>query len=91
MEKAKVYTANSCMQCTMTKKTMDKYSVPYDTFNIDEDEAAMDYVLAVAEETGDRTLPLVEYEDEAWNGFRLENIKRLGAIALAEKEYPNGL
>ena len=91
MEKAKVYTANSCMQCTMTKKAMDKYSVPYDTFNIDEDEAAMDYVLAVAEETGDRTLPLVEYEDEAWNGFRLENIKRLGAIALAEKEYPNEL
>ena len=91
MEKAKVYTADGCMQCTMTKKTLDKYSVPYDTFNIDEDEAAMDYVLAVAEETGDRTLPLVEYQDEAWNGFRLENIKRLGAIALAEKEYSSEL
>ena len=86
MEKAKVYTANGCMQCTMTKKAMDKRGVPYDAFNINEDEAAMDYVLSVAEETGDTALPLVEYQDEAWNGFRLENIKRLGAIALAEKE-----
>ena len=91
MEKAKVYTADGCGQCTMTKKAMDKHSVPYDTFNIDEDGAAMDYVLAAANESGNTALPLVEYEDEAWNGFRLENIKRLGAIALAEKEYPNGL
>ena len=91
MERVRVYGTEDCSACHNTEKQLTKHDVPYDTFNIDEDEAAMDYVLAAANESGNKTLPLVEYEDEAWNGFRLENIKRLGAIALAEKEYPNGL
>lgn len=68
-----VYTKPSCVQCTMTKKALDKARVDYDTVDISEDQAAFDKIVAL----GFLAAPVVIAGDESWAGFQPEKIKNL--------------
>ena len=79
-----VYTTGpQCMQCTMTKKALDKAGIPYVEVNIRDNDAARDYV---TEELGYSQAPVCVVEDETgedhWSGFRPDAIKRIAKRAI---------
>ncbi|WP_018296176.1 glutaredoxin-like protein NrdH [Corynebacterium lubricantis] len=68
-----VYTKPACVQCTATKKALDKAGLEYNLVDISLDESARDYVLAL----GYLQAPVVEVDGEHWSGFRPERIRTL--------------
>ncbi|ALO80890.1 glutaredoxin domain-containing protein [Enterococcus faecalis] len=56
-----VYTKNNCFPCTMTKRKLQELGVNYKEINVDEDLAALEYLM----ECGLRSLPVVFKDDEA--------------------------
>ena len=71
-----VYTKPACVQCTATKKALDRAGVDYETVDISMDADARDYVMAL----GHLQAPVVA-QDEHWSGFRPDRIKGLVASA----------
>ncbi|MEJ4112082.1 glutaredoxin-like protein NrdH [Corynebacterium kroppenstedtii] len=72
-----VYTKPACVQCTATKKALDRAGVDYETVDISMDADARDYVMAL----GHLQAPVVVAQDEHWSGFRPDRIKGLVASA----------
>lgn len=79
-----VYTLPDCAQCNATKRTLDKYGVPYTA------ELASEHldVLAWAKQEGMTSAPVVMVEEgellvDAWSGFQPHRIK---AIAQKREE-----
>ncbi|MBY0788138.1 glutaredoxin-like protein NrdH [Corynebacterium parakroppenstedtii] len=72
-----VYTKPACVQCTATKKALDRAGVDYETVDITMDSDARDYVMAL----GYLQAPVVVAQDERWSGFRPDRIKSLVASA----------
>ena len=70
-----VYTKPACVQCTATKKAMDRAGLEYELVDITMDSEARDYVMAL----GYLQAPVVVVEDEHWSGFRPDRIKSLAA------------
>lgn len=68
-----VYTKPDCVQCTMTKKYLDKNEVEYTTVDITEDSAAYDLVVS----KGFMAAPVVNSGENWWSGFRPDNLKTL--------------
>lgn len=75
-----VYTKPACIQCTMTKRSLDKLGLPYDIIDISEDTDAYDKVIAL----GFSSAPVVIAGDEAWAGFQPERISALVPADAAE-------
>lgn len=75
--KVTVYTKPACVQCTATKKALDKAGIDYNLVDITADDDARDYVIAL----GHQAAPVVVTGDENWSGFRPDRIK---ALATAE-------
>lgn len=71
-----VYSKPSCPACMMTKKTLDKHRIAYETVDISQDKDAYDYVIGL----GYKEAPVVVTDDDHWAGFRPERIKALGLI-----------
>jgi glutaredoxin-like protein NrdH len=75
-----VYSKPNCVQCTQTKKTMDKLSLEYKVVDLMEDADAFKYV---TEQLGHRAAPVVVIKDnngklvDSWAGFRPEKIEEL--------------
>jgi glutaredoxin-like protein NrdH len=68
MPKITVYTKNGCPQCDMTKNVLTGEGFEYEVKNIEEDQAAYDYVV---NDLGLRQMPVVEVEgQEPFSGFR---------------------
>jgi glutaredoxin-like protein NrdH len=75
MSKVIVYTKNGCPQCDMTKVMLSGEGVEFTTFNVEEDEAAFDYVVNTL---GLRQMPVVVVEgQEPFTGFRPDILLRL--------------
>lgn len=55
-----VYTKNNCASCTFTKRKLQGLGVNYKEINVDEDLAALSYLM----ECGLRSLPVVFKDDE---------------------------
>ncbi len=72
-----VYTKPACVQCTATKKAMDKAGLDYELVDISLDDEARDYVMAL----GHLQAPVVVAGEEHWSGFRPDRIKGLLAEA----------
>ncbi|HCT14461.1 glutaredoxin-like protein NrdH [Corynebacterium nuruki] len=72
-----VYTKPACVQCTATKKALDKAGVSYETVDISMDDEARDYVMAL----GHLQAPVVIAGDSHWSGFRPDRIKALAVAA----------
>jgi glutaredoxin-like protein NrdH len=66
-----VYTKPACVQCTATKKALDKQGISYDIVDITMDPEARDYVFAL----GYTSAPVVIAGDDHWSGFRPDRIK----------------
>ena len=73
-----VYTKPACVQCTATKRALDKSGVAYTLVDIT-DPAARDHVIAL----GYRQAPVVVAGDTHWSGFRPDMIKALAASPAA--------
>lgn len=69
----KVYSKESCFQCTATTKEMDRKGISYEIFDIAEDEAAFQ----VVKELGYKQAPVVVAGDDHWSGFRPDKINSL--------------
>jgi glutaredoxin-like protein NrdH len=70
-----LYTKPACVQCTATRKALDKSGVEYDVVDITEDPAARDYVMSL----GYLQAPVVIAGEQHWAGFRPDAIKSLSA------------
>ena len=70
-----LYTKPACVQCTATKKALDRAGLAYNTVDISLDDEARDYVMTL----GYVQAPVVEVDGEHWSGFRPERIKQLQA------------
>ena len=70
-----LYTKPACVQCTATKKALDRAGLSYRTVDISMDPDALDYVKAL----GYLQAPVVEVDGEHWSGFRPDRIQNLSA------------
>ncbi|RAV31138.1 glutaredoxin-like protein NrdH [Corynebacterium heidelbergense] len=72
-----VYTKPACVQCTATKKALDKAGLEYELVDISLDDEARDYVMAL----GHLQAPVVVAGESHWSGFRPDRIRGLVAEA----------
>ncbi|GIN40815.1 MULTISPECIES: glutaredoxin domain-containing protein [Heyndrickxia] len=75
MSKVTVYTKNGCPQCEMTKVVLKGEGIEFDTFNVEEDQKAYDFVVNTL---GLRQMPVVVVEgQEPFTGFQPDKLKEL--------------
>ncbi|MBC2681025.1 glutaredoxin-like protein NrdH [Corynebacterium anserum] len=72
-----LYTKPACVQCTATKRALDKAGLEYTMVDISLDDEARDYVMAM----GHLQAPVVVAGEENWSGFRPDRIRALAAAA----------
>lgn len=72
-----LYTKPACVQCTATKRALDKAGLEYTTVDISLDDDARDFVMAM----GHLQAPVVVAGEENWSGFRPDRINALAAAA----------
>lgn len=70
-----VYSKPSCVQCTATKRALDRKGIEYDSVDISVDPEAYAFV----ESLGYRQVPVVVVGNDHWSGFQPEMINRLAA------------
>ncbi|AZA12869.1 glutaredoxin-like protein NrdH [Corynebacterium choanae] len=70
-----LYTKPACMQCTFTKKALDRAGLEYTSVDVSLDETAREYVMSL----GYLQLPVVVADGDHWSGFRPERIDALQA------------
>lgn len=68
-----VYTKSACPQCDMTKKTMDRMGIRYETVDLESNPDILKDFIA----KGYQAAPIVTTDIKIWSGFRLEKIKSL--------------
>jgi glutaredoxin-like protein NrdH len=70
-----VYTQPSCIQCTMTKKQLDKLGIDHDTVDVTQDPDAHAYVTGL----GYTAAPVVVVNDgeDHWAGFKPDRLRGL--------------
>lgn len=59
----KMYTTSWCGDCHVAKAFLNKFSIPFEEINIEEDPLAADYVMQV--NGGRRSVPTLEYNGDA--------------------------
>jgi len=74
-----VYSKPNCVQCTMTKKALDKLGLDYNTVDVTQDAAAFNMIVGL----GFQSAPVVIAGDDSWAGFQPERITALAALAAA--------
>ncbi|KYD02723.1 glutaredoxin family protein [Heyndrickxia sporothermodurans] len=75
MSKVTVYTKNGCPQCDMTKVVLNGEGIEFETFNVEEDENAFDYVVNTLNL---RQMPVVIVEgQEPFTGFQPDKLKAI--------------
>lgn len=72
-----VYTKPACVQCTATKRALDKAGLEYEMVDISLDDEAREYVMAL----GHLQAPVVVAGEDHWSGFRPDRIKALSVAA----------
>lgn len=72
-----LYTKPACVQCTATKRALDKAGLEYNTVDISLDDEARDYVMAM----GHLQAPVIVAGDENWSGYRPDRIRALNTAA----------
>ena len=72
-----LYTKPACVQCTATKRALDKAGVEYTMVDISLDDDARDYVMAM----GHLQAPVVVAGEDNWSGYRPDRIRELSSAA----------
>lgn len=71
-----VYTKPDCVQCDATKRTLNKYDIPFTEINLSDNMEVLDRLKAA----GWMRAPIVETADgEMWSGFRPDRIRDLAS------------
>ncbi|MEE8736973.1 glutaredoxin-like protein NrdH [Bifidobacterium subtile] len=71
-----VYTKPDCVQCDATKRTLNKYEIPFTEIDLTADMDVLDRLKAA----GWMRAPIVETADgEMWSGFRPDRIRDLAS------------
>lgn len=70
-----VYSKPACVQCTATKRALDKQGIEYEIFDVSVDEKALETV----KELGYLQAPVVITTDDHWSGFRPDKISELAS------------
>ena len=68
-----LYSKPACVQCTATKKALDKSGIDYNIIDISKDDEARDLVLSL----GYTSVPVVVSGDQHWSGFRPDLLSQL--------------
>lgn len=68
-----LYSKPACVQCTATKKALDKTDISYNVIDISQDNDVRDLVL----ELGYTSVPVVVSGDKHWSGFRPDLLSQL--------------
>lgn len=68
-----VYSKPSCVQCTQSKKALDKLGVIYNVIDVTEDANALEYVKSL----GYMAAPVIVAGTDSWAGFQPDKIKAL--------------
>jgi len=68
-----IFSTPSCIQCTATKREMDRKGIDYNMVDITKDEAAYNQVKGL----GYNQAPVVIAGDDHWSGFRPDKIGSL--------------
>jgi len=71
-----VYSKPACVQCTATKRALERAEIEFEIFDVTEDQDAYNTVM----ELGYLQAPVVIAGDEHWSGFQPDRI-----AALAER------
>ncbi len=71
-----VYSKPQCVQCTATKKALERAEIEFEIFDVTEDQDAYNTVM----DLGYLQAPVVIAGDEHWSGFQPDRI-----AALAQK------
>jgi glutaredoxin-like protein NrdH len=79
--KITVWTTSDCVQCTMTKKQMDKHGIRYDEMALEQHPEKLEEF----KEMGHLRAPIVITDNKIWTGFRLDKIKSLASYLFGEK------
>ncbi|PLT33120.1 glutaredoxin family protein [Bacillus sp. V5-8f] len=75
MSNITVYTKNGCPRCDMTKNVLQGEGIEFQTFNVEEDEKAYDFVVNTL---GLREMPVVVVEgQEPFTGFQPDKLQAL--------------
>ena len=61
-----IYSTTWCVYCRMAKEYFDKLKVPYKDINLEDDQAAMQYIMS---KSGNAGVPQIEIGDELILGF----------------------
>lgn len=75
-----LYSKPNCVQCTQSKKLLDKLGVAYTTLDVMEDETAYNFVV---NELGYKAAPVLVVRDSkgnvvnSWSGFQPDNLNTL--------------
>ena len=72
-----VYTKPACVQCNMTYRALDKLGVQYNTVDITEDPAALEFIKGM----GYLQAPVVIAGEDHWSGFQPDKINALASAA----------
>lgn len=71
-----VYSKPHCPQCVATVRWLERSDIPYTAVDLTQDQQAFAHV----ESLGYKQVPVVEYEDQHWSGFRPDLIKTIEGV-----------
>lgn len=71
--KITVWTTPNCVQCSMTKKQMDKYGIRYEEMALEQHPDKLEEF----KNKGLISAPIVTTDVKTWSGFRIDKIKSL--------------
>lgn len=74
MQKILVFTKPGCRQCKMTKRKLNELGKDFEEVNVMEDENALSHV----KELGYQALPVIEFGETVFQGFRPDQLEKLG-------------
>lgn len=75
-----LYSKPNCVQCTQSKRVLDKLGVTYNTLDVQEDENAYNFVV---NELGYKAAPVLVVRDssgsvvKSWSGFQPDELNAL--------------
>lgn len=75
-----VYTAPFCQQCDATTRLMDRLGIDYETVDVSQDPAALDFIRA----EGFTQAPVVYAGEESWSGYNREKIREIAGMLAGE-------
>lgn len=76
-----IWTKPQCVQCTQSKKLMDKLGIRYEEMNLERHPDTLQAFI----DAGYTAAPIVVTDNKVWSGFRMNKIQSLANYLNAEQ------